>query len=89
MISRGPRTQCQMLECLESHSFSAALSPAPPFGGGGRGGEEAGGRGTLERPRHGRRGQEKGMWLWVSRQAGFSGEAQDWGLGVAAPDYLK
>lgn len=38
MISRGPRTQCQMLECLESHSFSAALSPAPPFGGGGRGG---------------------------------------------------
>lgn len=52
-------------------------------------GEEAGGRGTPERPRHGRRGQEKGMWLLVSRQAGFSGEALDWSLGVAAPDYLK
>lgn len=52
-------------------------------------GEEASRRGTLERPRHGRRGQEKGMWLWVSRQAGFSGEAPDWSLGVAAPDYLK
>lgn len=83
MTSRAPKTQCQMLECLESHCFSGALFLAPPFSGrklvGGahrRGPGMAGG---------GRR-KECGS---VSRQAGFSGEALDWSLGVAAPDYLK
>lgn len=45
--------------------------------------------GILGRSWRGRRGQEEGMWPWVSRQAGFSGKALDQSLGVAAPDYQK
>lgn len=83
MASRAPQAQWQMLGYLEPHSFSGAQQPAlPPV-------EEAGRRGTLGRPRHGRRGQEEGMWPWASRQAGFSGEDLDPSLGVAAPDYLE